>query len=139
MNAALDRGTLRAHVRVPARLKTSDKCIALPAGNAFTFPSGARVDAGQWMVFDTTRSPNRHDLVLIWRMSSGPFVRECELPPAEGGGERYMGVMDADGENVVMVRMRGTDTVGVMTGTFNPRDEGRHYKNVRRQPAHRAS
>lgn len=107
--------------RVPKGLVKSKNCITVPAGNTHTFPNGVTIDGGADMVFDLTACPKHGDLVLLWRDGGSPFVRCCEIAPAESAprDEWCMGVLDADRESIVMVDLRQYQRVGVFTGIAN--------------------
>lgn len=104
--------------RVPREFVTSEHCISFPAGNTHTFSNGVTIYEGDEMVFDLVGVPKHGDLVLMHSDGKPPFVRCCEIAPASQAprDQWCMGVLDADGESIVMIDMRKFDRIGVCTG-----------------------
>jgi hypothetical protein len=117
MTAVASKPTRR---RAPRSMVTSKNCISLPASNTHTFRNGVTINAGEEMVFDLDRCPAHGDLVLIWGERGSPYVRCCHIPPApmEERSRWAMGVLDSDGETIVMIDLGKYERVGVMTGTL---------------------
>lgn len=89
------------------------RLIQIPAGNGFTFASGRRVEEGESLTFDLSKTPMAGELVVLKRADRAPFVRECYIGVSDGipRHEWAMGVLDRDGL-VVTIDLADFEWVG---------------------------
>lgn len=109
---------MATEILCPPEMITGPNMLAIPVRNAFTFPSGTQVEAGEILVFDMDKCPRHGDLVLLIPEEGEPLLRECYLQPhAEDDRARWiMGVLLNDQETGVMIKLGQFAQVGVMTG-----------------------
>lgn len=103
-------------VRIPSALKTSENCIAIPAGNDHTFHNGVALKRGEVLVFDLDRRPKLGDIVLMKWKGRAPFARECSNPPIGDRDQWSMGTMDHETGDLTFFDIATAEWVGVLIG-----------------------